>query len=39
MLRVVALIVLILSSSVPIALADPQPGDDLANCRDRQAET
>ena len=38
MLRVVVLIVLILLSSVPLALADPQLGDDLATCRDRQAD-
>ena len=39
MLRVVPLTFVILLSGVTIAAADPQLGDDLATCRDRQAET
>jgi tetratricopeptide (TPR) repeat protein len=39
MLRVVALISVIFLSSVAPAPAEPQSGDDLATCRDRQAET
>ncbi|QAU45177.1 caspase family protein [Bradyrhizobium guangzhouense] len=39
MLRVVSLTSVILLSGIAIAAADPQAGDDLATCRDRQAET
>ncbi|GGI19935.1 caspase family protein [Bradyrhizobium guangdongense] len=39
MLRVVALISVIFLSGVAMAAAEPQAGDDLATCRDRQAET
>ncbi|MBR1087879.1 caspase family protein [Bradyrhizobium manausense] len=39
MLRVVCLTVAILLPGVVIAAAEPQPGDDLAACRDRQTET
>ena len=38
MLRVVSLILLILLSSAPVVVADPQLGDDLANCRDRKLD-
>jgi hypothetical protein len=38
MLRVVSPILLILLSSAPVALANPQLGDDLANCRDRKLD-
>ncbi|MGX4802410.1 caspase family protein [Bradyrhizobium guangdongense] len=38
MLRVVALISVIFLSGVAMAAAGPQAGDDLATCRDRQAE-
>lgn len=38
MLRVFSLTFLALLSSVPMAAADPPPADDLATCRDRQAE-
>ena len=38
MLRVVPLIFVILAACVSIAAAEPQAGDDLATCRDRQAE-
>jgi tetratricopeptide (TPR) repeat protein len=38
MLRVVSLTLLVLAGSAAIAAADPQAGDDLATCRDRQAE-
>src|SRR5690242_10515453 len=39
MLRVVPLTIVILLAGIAIAAADPQAGDDLATCRDRQAET
>ena len=39
MLRVVPLTFVILISGVAIAAAEPQLGDDLAICRDRQSET
>ena len=39
MLRVVSLTFVILLSGLAAAAADPQAGDDLATCRDRQAET
>ncbi|QOZ51011.1 caspase family protein [Bradyrhizobium sp. CCBAU 53338] len=39
MLRVVSLISVMLVCGVAIAAAEPQAGDDLATCRDRQAET
>ncbi|MGY8638699.1 tetratricopeptide repeat protein [Bradyrhizobium sp. 14AA] len=43
MLRVVSLtlavLLSVLATGTPIAAADPQAGDDLAICRDRQAET
>lgn len=38
MLRVVSLTLAILISGAAMAAADPQAGDDLAICRDRQAE-
>ncbi|MDF0522756.1 caspase family protein [Bradyrhizobium yuanmingense] len=38
MLRVVLLILAVLAAGTCIAAADPRPGDDLALCRDRQAE-
>ncbi|MEH2488967.1 caspase family protein [Bradyrhizobium sp. AZCC 2230] len=38
MLRVVPLISVILVAGVAIAAAEPQAGDDLAICRDRQAD-
>ena len=38
MLRVIPLTFVILVSGAAIAAADPQLGDDLATCRDRQAE-
>lgn len=38
MLRVVPLISVIFLSGVAIAVAQPQAGDDLATCRDRQAD-
>ncbi|WP_426613664.1 caspase family protein [Bradyrhizobium sp. McL0616] len=38
MLRIVPLTFVILVSGAVIAAAEPQPGDDLATCRDRQAE-
>ena len=38
MLRVVPLTFVILAACVSIAAAEPQLGDDLATCRDRQAE-
>lgn len=38
MLRVVSLTLVILAACASIAAADPQTGDDLAICRDRQAE-
>ena len=38
MLRVIPLTFVILAACVPIAAAEPQAGDDLATCRDRQAE-
>ncbi|MDA9490705.1 caspase family protein [Bradyrhizobium sp. CCBAU 11361] len=38
MLRVVSLTLVILAACASIAVADPQSGDDLAICRDRQAE-
>src|SRR5262245_56158337 len=38
MLRVVSLISVILVCGAAIAAAEPQLGDDLATCRDRQAE-
>lgn len=38
MLRVVLLISVMLLSGVAIAAAEPQAGDDLAICRDRQAD-
>lgn len=38
MLRVVPLISVILLSGVAITAAEPQAGDDLATCRDRQAD-
>ncbi|MBH5402890.1 caspase family protein [Bradyrhizobium sp. CNPSo 4010] len=38
MLRVVFPILAVLAAGTCIAAADPQPGDDLALCRDRQAE-
>lgn len=38
MLRVVPLTFVVLLSGVAIAAAEPQLGDDLATCRDRQAE-
>ncbi|QQO18010.1 caspase family protein [Bradyrhizobium diazoefficiens] len=39
MLRVFSLTFLALLSSMPMAAADPPPADDVATCRDRQAET
>jgi tetratricopeptide (TPR) repeat protein len=39
MLRVVSLTLVILTACARIAMADPQPGDDLATCRDGRAET
>ncbi|MDN4999996.1 caspase family protein [Bradyrhizobium sp. GCM10027634] len=39
MLRLVPLISVVLLAGVAIAAAEPQAGDDLAICRDRQAET
>jgi tetratricopeptide (TPR) repeat protein len=39
MLRVAPLTFVLLLCGVGIAAADPQLGDDLATCRDRQAET
>ncbi|MCG2629135.1 caspase family protein [Bradyrhizobium sp. WYCCWR 13023] len=39
MLRVVLLSLVILLAGIATAAADPQAGDDLATCRDRQAET
>ncbi|WP_298884831.1 caspase family protein [uncultured Bradyrhizobium sp.] len=39
MLRVVSLISVILLTGIATAAAEPQAGDDLATCRDRQAET
>ncbi|RXT35354.1 caspase family protein [Bradyrhizobium betae] len=39
MLRVVSLTLVILTAAVATAAADPQPGDDLATCRDGRAET
>src|SRR6187402_831221 len=39
MLRVVSLTLVILIAGTAIAAAEPQAGDDLAICRDRQAET
>lgn len=39
MLRVVPLISVVLLAGVAIAAAEPQLGDDLATCRDRQSET
>jgi tetratricopeptide (TPR) repeat protein len=38
MWRVVSLILVILTAGVATAAAEPQLGDDLATCRDRQAE-
>lgn len=38
MLRVVLLILAALAAGTSLAVADPQAGDDLAICRDRQAE-
>ncbi len=38
MLRVIPLTLAVLMSVAAIASAGPQPGDDLATCRDRQAE-
>ncbi|MET4385940.1 tetratricopeptide (TPR) repeat protein [Bradyrhizobium sp. F1.4.3] len=38
MLRVVPVTLVILAACVSIAAAEPPPGDDLATCRDRQAE-
>ncbi|MBR0902607.1 caspase family protein [Bradyrhizobium liaoningense] len=38
MLRVVSLTLVVLAASASIAAADPQAGDDLAICRDRQAD-
>jgi hypothetical protein len=38
MLRVVFLILAVLAAGTCIAAADPPTGDDLALCRDRQAE-
>jgi tetratricopeptide (TPR) repeat protein len=38
MLRLIPLSLVILISGAAIAIAEPQPGDDLALCRDRQAE-
>lgn len=38
MLRVVSLTLVILTAAVATAAAEPQLGDDLATCRDRQAE-
>ncbi|WLB55865.1 caspase family protein [Bradyrhizobium japonicum] len=38
MLRVISLTLAILISNAAIAAAEPQAGDDLATCRDRQAE-
>lgn len=38
MLRVVSLTLVTLISAVAVAAAEPQAGDDLAICRDRQAE-
>ena len=38
MLRIVSLTLVLLVSSGAACAADPQPGDDLAVCRDRQAE-
>lgn len=39
MLRVVSLTLAVLAASVSVAAADPKAGDDLAICRDRQADT
>ncbi|MCK1395015.1 caspase family protein [Bradyrhizobium sp. 1] len=39
MLRVVFLTLIALAACARIAMADPQPGDDLATCRDGRAET
>jgi tetratricopeptide (TPR) repeat protein len=39
MLRVIPLTFVILLAGIATAAADPQPRDDLATCRDRQAET
>ncbi|MBW7963706.1 caspase family protein [Bradyrhizobium sp. BR 10261] len=39
MLRVVSLTFVMLLAGIITAAADPQAGDDLATCRDRQAET
>ncbi|UPK37108.1 tetratricopeptide repeat protein [Bradyrhizobium sp. 186] len=38
MLRLVPLTLVALAACASIAAADPQPGDDLATCRDRQAD-
>ncbi|MBR0723193.1 caspase family protein [Bradyrhizobium manausense] len=38
MLRVVSLTFVVLLSGVAIAVAEPQAGDDLATCRDRQSD-
>ena len=38
MLRVVSLTLAVLISSAAMAAAEPQADDDLAVCRDRQAE-
>ena len=38
MLRVVSLTLVVLAASASMAAADPQAGDDLAICRDRQAD-
>ncbi|MBR0736155.1 tetratricopeptide repeat protein [Bradyrhizobium liaoningense] len=38
MLRVVSLTFVVLAASASMAAADPQAGDDLAMCRDRQAD-
>ena len=38
MLRVVSLTFVVLAASASMAAADPQAGDDLAICRDRQAD-
>jgi len=39
MLRVACLTLVVLLSGGAVAAAEPPPGDDLATCRDRQAET
>src|SRR5438874_13009767 len=39
MIRVIPLTFVIVLSGAAIAAAEPQLGDDLATCRDRQAET